>query len=91
MKEIVLRFKTKKGEEVYHKIDAEGKKQSYMDRKISKAVAKDTILSKKPLIVKIKVKVKRLAIIIKLDQMVEDSFKKYGAKKNIDYDMEVRY
>lgn len=91
MKAIILKFKTKKGEEAYHKVDAEGKKQPYMDRKISKSVAKDSILSKNPLVVKIKIKVKFLAVKIKLDHKVEEALQKFGAKKDIDYKLEVLY
>lgn len=91
MKEIILRFLTKKGEEAFHKVEEEGKSQSYMDKKIGKAVAKEIILSKKPLIVNIKVKVKRLAVQVELDKQVIIGLEKYGAKQNIDYEMEVRY
>lgn len=90
VKEIILRFKTPKGEKAYWLVEEEGKKQSYMDRKIGRAVAKDTVLSKHPLIVKIKVKVKRLAKKVCLDDKVVEGLAKHGAKKDVDYEMEVR-
>jgi len=91
MKEIVLKFKTEKGEKAYHKVDAEGKAQSFLERQIAKKVARDILISKKPLIVKIKIKVKRLAVQVKLDEQVEIALKKFGAVKGIDYELEVRY
>ena len=91
MREIILTFNTKKGEKAYHEVEADGKAQSYMDRKIGKAVARDKITSKKPLTVQIKVKVRRLAIATKLDEQIVLALKKKGAKKGIDYEMEVSY
>jgi len=88
---ILLRFKTKKGEDAYRKVEEEGKAQSYMDRKIGRAVARETVLSKKPLIIKIHVKVKRLAVRIKLDEQVTVGLAKHGAKLDTDYTMEVTY
>lgn len=91
MKEIILKFKTPKGVKAYYEVDAEGKSRPYMERKISKAVATDSIISKKPLIVRIKIKVERLAIQAKLDEQIVTALEKKGAKKNKDYTMEVRY
>ena len=90
MKEIILTFKTKKGESAYHKVDAEGKTQSYMDRKIARAVARDNIISKDPLTVKIKIKVERLAIQVQLDEQIVEALKKKGAVQNKDYTMEIK-
>lgn len=91
MKEIILKFKTAKGVKAYHEVDAEGKSRPYMERKIAKAVAKETIISKKPLIVKLKIKVKRLAVQAELHKQVVLGLKKFGAEQNTDYEMEVRY
>jgi len=91
MKEIVLTFKTPKGEKAYHEVDDEGKAQSYLERKIAKAVAKDSIISKDPLTVRIKIKVSRLAVQVKLDEQVVDALKKKGAVIGKDYDLQVRY
>lgn len=91
MKEILLRFKTKKGEDAYWKIDAEGKAQPKMDRRIANAVAKELILQKDPLVVKIKIKIKRLAVQVKFHEQVEEALKKCGAKKERDYDLQVVY
>lgn len=89
MKEILLTFKTKKGVKAYHEIDAEGKKQSFMERKIAKAVARDSIISKDPLTVKVKVKVERLAVQVKLDEQIVTALAKKGAKKGTDYDIKI--
>jgi len=89
MKEIVLFFKTEKGEKAYHQVDAEGKAQSFMDRKISRAVAKDSIVATNPLTVKIRIKVERLAIQIQLDEQIVTALKKYGAVRDTDYTMKV--
>ena len=89
MKEILLTFKTAKGESAYHEIDAEGKKQSFMERKIAKSVARDSIISKNPLTVRMKIKIERLAIQVKLDEQVVTALAKKGAKKDIDYTIKV--
>ena len=91
MKNIVLKFKTEKGEKAYQKVEEDGKAQSYLDRKIGRAVAKESIISKNPLTIKIKVKVKRLAVKVKLDEQIVDGLKKYGAKVGVDYDIYIKY
>lgn len=89
MKEIILTFKTEKGEQAYKKVDEEGKKQSFMDRKISKAVASDKVVSKNPLIVNISIKVQRLAVHVELDKKVKEALEKFGAVEGVDYSMKV--
>lgn len=91
MKEIKLIFKTKKGEEAYFKIEEEGKNQSGTDRRIVRRVAKDKTVSTTPLVVIVQIKIKRLAIALSLDEQIELALKKCGAKKNIDYTLEVIY
>jgi len=87
MKEIVMIFKTKKGEKAYHEVVAMGKKQNFMERKITNAVASDSIISKNPLTVKIKIKTERLAVQVKLDEQIITALAKKGAKKSVDYDI----
>jgi len=89
MKEIILKFKTVNGEEAYHLIDAEGKRQPFKERQVAKAVAKDKIISKNPLVVKVKIRVRRLAVAVELDKKIVEALRKAGAKENTDYDMEV--
>jgi len=91
MKKIILEFKTKKGEKAYYKVEEEGKAQSYLDRKIGRAVARESILSKEPLTIELKIKVKRLAIKVGLDNQIIQGLKKHGAIKGVDYDMEVKF
>jgi len=89
MKEILLTFKTKLGRTAYSKVESEGKTQSFMDRKIARSVAKDEVVRKNPLVVRIKIKIKRLAIQINLPEQVEKGLKKFGAEKDKDYSIEV--
>jgi len=91
MKEILLKFLTKRGEEAYAKVEAEGKAQSRLDRRIAKSVARDTVIQKSPLVVKIKIKIKRLAVQVQLDKQVVEALKKFGAKENKDFEIEVTY
>lgn len=89
MKEILLKFLTQKGEKAYNLIEAEGKAQPKSDRLIAKSLARDSIIKKNPLVVKIKVKIKRLAIASKLNEQVVKALEKAGAKKDVDFTIEV--
>lgn len=90
MKSILLKFLTRNGEQAYHKVDAEGKDQSFMDKQIAKKVATDHVLSKKPLIIKIKIKISWLAVKVDLPKQIRQGLKKYGAEEDKDYTIEVR-
>lgn len=89
MKLITLTFRTEKGEAAYRKVEAEGKKASFMEKQIVKKVCRDRVVSLKPLTVEIKVKIPRLAVQLDLEAQVEASLSKFGAKKDIDYVMVV--
>lgn len=91
MKEIILTFKTKKGTKAYYEIEKEGKARPFMERKISKAIAKESIVCQDPLTVGLKIKVQRLALQIKLDEQIITALAKKGAKKGIDYNIEIKY
>ena len=90
MKEILLSFLTEKGASAYRKITAEGDKQSWKDKKISNAVATDEVVSKNPLVVRIRVKINWLAVQVKLDEQTVLALEKHGAKKDKDFTIEVR-
>jgi len=89
MKAILLTFKTPKGTEAYARVDAAGKKQRWRDKKISKALAEDTIISQDPLIVRIKIKIPWLAVRINFDKQIIDALSKFGAVLDEDYKLEI--
>ena len=89
MKLIVLRFLTVKGENAYWKIEEEGKRQSWKDRQIAKRVAEDKVVSEKPLVVRIVVKIPWLAVQVKLDEQVRVGLEKKGAREGTDFKLEV--
>lgn len=91
MKDILIRFQTKKGENAYNKVREEGEAQPKMDKAIARRVCRETIISQNPMILKIKIKIPRLAIACDLPKQVETGLAKFGAKKDRDYTMEVRY
>jgi hypothetical protein len=90
MKNIQLTFLTKKGDDAYHQIKLKGKGQSWRDRRISNSVASDSVVQESPLIVRIDVKIEWLAVQVGLDVQTEAALSQYGAKKDIDYTMEVK-
>lgn len=90
MKDILVRFKTKKGEEAYRKVREHGQAQPKMDKAIAGRVCKETIIQENPMILKIKIKIPRLAFAIDLPGQVVAGLEKFGAKKDRDYTMEVR-
>ena len=91
MKNILVRFKTKKGEDAYNKVREEGEKQSKFDKAVAKRVCREIIISQKPMILKMKIKIPRLAVACDLPKQVEAGLAKFGAKKDQDYTMEVQY
>lgn len=89
MELIVLKFLTDKGKEAYHKVEKEGDKQNRLDKAISNKVSKEKIIQENPLIVRIDIKIPRLAQACKLDNKIVQGLKKFGALKGQDYTMEV--
>ena len=89
MKEIMLTFLTEKGRKVYEVIDAEGKKQSWKDRKIAHAVADDEVVSQKPFVVRIKIKIGWLAVQVKLDEQTKIALERKGLKEGKDFTIKV--
>lgn len=90
MKTITLSFLTKKGEEAYQKVDFEGKSRPWRERKIGDLIAKDKVLSRNPLIVRIDIKMEVLAVQIEIDKNIISGLAKYGAELNKDYTMKIR-
>ena len=90
MKLIVLKFLTKKGEDAYFQAEADGKKQSWKDKRIASHVAKDNVVCKKPLEVHIQIKMETLAILVELDKQTVIHLNKYGAVIEKDYTMEIK-
>ena len=89
MKLVTLKFLTKKGVDAYWAIEEEGKKQSWKDRKISQAVASDSVTCMDPLTVQIEIKISWLAVKAKMDEQIIAGLAKKGCKKDVDYTMEV--
>jgi len=89
MKKILLKFLTEKGRRAYYSVEKEGEAQNIAQKKAVQAVAKDTVISENPLIVR--VKVSRVARIAKVDIVnpIRKGLLKYGAEEGTDYTMEV--
>lgn len=89
MKEIIINFLTEKGAKAYALVTEEGDKQSWKNKKISKAVAEDQVISENPLVVRIKVKIGWLAVKCDLESQTVNALKKFGAERGKDFTMEV--
>ena len=89
MKEILLTFKTKKGETAYKKSEEEGGKASRLEKRAVKCIFRDSITNKDPLTVLITIKSVRMAVQLDLTKQIEDGLAKFGAKKDRDYSMQV--
>ena len=85
MKQIIVYFLTKKGEQAYEQVIAAGDKESWTNKQISRMVAKDEILSKEPLSVRIKIKIPWLADKINMDQCIIQGLEKQGCTKGKDF------
>lgn len=90
MKEIILTFKTLKGRRAYEKSEAEGKKRPKTERRMVRCLFKDTVVSKDPLTIRIKIRSERMAIQINLPKQIEDGLKKFGAVKEKDYSIQIK-
>lgn len=91
MKRILLQFLTPKGVKAYHQVDEAGKKESRMNRRITKTVFRDRTISENPLIIETEVKSPRLALTIDLPGQIKKGLAKYGAEQDRDFTMEVTY
>lgn len=88
MKFIRIKFLTEKGERAYFKIEEEGNKQPFMDRKISNMVFSDKVVSKDPLVVLVDVKIEWMAIKIDLRQQIIEGLNKKGCVLDKDFVLE---
>lgn len=89
MREIIIRFLTKKGEEAYKKVSGVGGDEKRIHKKIVNRVFKEQIIKKNPLEIKIILKIPWLAEKTNLLGSIQSSLKKYSAQKNKDYKLEV--
>ena len=89
MKEILVTFLTDAGKKAYEEIELEGRKQSWHDRKVSNAVAVDEVVSQKPFVVRIKIKIGWLAEQVKLDEQTRMALLKKGLVENKDFKIKV--
>ena len=85
MEKIIITFLTEKGEIAYKKVEEEGDKESFINKRISKKVAVDKIVNKKPLVVEINIKIKWLAVKIDLRNGISESLSKFGAVEDTDF------
>lgn len=91
MKELIITFLTERGEDAYRKVDEAGSHETGINKRIVKRVYKDKVLSEKPLIIWIGVKIPRLAVATELDKQIIRGLESYGAKIDIDFKIEIRY
>lgn len=91
MKKIVVRFLTEKGVSAYWQTEEAGKNETLQNKMIMRKIARDKVISKDPLVVEIDIKVPRLAIQSKMDELVVQGLEKCGAKKDKDFTIEVKW
>lgn len=91
MKEILIYFLTVKGCKAYASIDEAGQKESKINKKIVKRIYKDSVVSKDPLIVRILIKIPRLAVATEFDKQIIKGLEDKGAKNEKDFKLEVKY
>ena len=91
MKKIIVRFLTEKGEQAHWKVEEAGKNETLKNKMIMRKIARDKVTSHKPLVVEIDIKVPRLAIQAKMDELVVQGLEKEGARKDKDFTIEVRW
>lgn len=91
MKKILIYFLTKKGREAYEAVEEAGKKESGINKRIMKRIARDSIISRDPLTVEINIKVPRLAIASEFDKQIIKGLEAQGAKLDKDFNLKVVY
>ena len=91
MKEIDVFFLTKKGVEAYRAVDKAGEKETGLNKRIVKRIYRDSVISEDPLVVRVKIKIPRLAVAQELDKGIIKGLEAQGAKDGEDFRLEVRY
>ena len=91
MKEIDVFFLTRKGIEAYRAVEKAGEKETGINKRIVKRIYRDCIISQDPLIVRVKIKIPRLAVAQELDKGIIKGLEDKGAKNETDFRLEVRY
>lgn len=89
---IEIEFKTKKGEDAYKKSCDEGKKESALNKAISKtAFGEDKIIKENPLIIEIRPKIAWVAMRVNLTQLIKDGLTKLKLTEGKDFIVRVSY
>jgi len=91
MREILIFFLTKKGEAAYKKIDEAGSKETGINKRIVKRIYHDVMMSAEPLVVKVIIKIPRLAVATELDKQIIKALEGAGAVNGIDFRLEIKY
>ena len=82
-----LHFLTKKGEAAYREIDEAGERESGANKRIVNAIYKEQVKSETPLIIRILLKIPRLAFQTGLEDQIVEGLEKAGAVRNKDYEL----
>ena len=91
MKEIDIFFLTKKGIEAYRAVEKAGEAETGLNKRIVKKIYRDSVLSEDPLVVRVKIKIPRLAIAQELDKGIIKGLEDKGAVVNKDFRLEIKY
>jgi hypothetical protein len=91
MKEIDIFFLTQKGIDAYRAVEKAGEGEKGINKRIVRRIYRDSVVSEDPLVVRVKIKIQRLAIVTELDKQIIKGLEDKGAKNGKDFKLEVKW